>query len=421
MVNQQITVPGDKSISHRSMILAGIADGITEITGFLESADCVATMQAMQSMGVKIEKQNNHYLVHGVGKYGLQRPDDGQIDCGNSGTGMRLLSGIMAAQPFDSVISGDKSLNTRPMTRIITPLTMMGATVTATAQGTAPLRFNPVANLRAIHYQTPVASAQIKSCVLLAGLYSDGEVKLTEPKLSRDHTENMLRGFGCELQTSNLTTTMFGGQTLTATAVVVPADISSAAFFMVLASLLDDAEITFNNLCINPSRAGVINILQLMGADIICINQRMHAGEQIADVVVKSSKLTGIEIPNEFIAAAIDEFPVIFIAAACASGQTKLSGAMELRKKESDRIRVMATGLQTLGINCHELDDGLIINGGELTGGVVNSDDDHRCAMSFLIAGQFASQTITVKNCENIMTSFPNFLNICHDLGLKIS
>jgi 3-phosphoshikimate 1-carboxyvinyltransferase len=420
-VTQSVRVPGDKSISHRSMILGGIAKGITKVTGFLESADCIATMKAMQSMGVKVDKKGDKYHVHGVGKHGLKAPVDGIIDCGNSGTGMRLLSGVMAAQSFDSTITGDASLNSRPMTRITTPLSIMGAKVQATKEGTAPIKFSAVEHLKAINYQSPVASAQVKSCVLLAGLYAQGEVSLTEPKLSRDHTENMLRGFGCELLSEDLTVTMQGGQKLTATDVIVPADISSAAFFMVLACLLPNSEITFNDLCVNPSRTGVISILQLMGADIEFTNQSTNAGEQIADVVVKSSQLKGIDIPHEYIASAIDEFPILFIAAALAQGETRLTGAMELRKKESDRITAMAQGMTILGVKCHELEDGIVIQGDStLTGGVVDSDDDHRIAMSFLIAGQFANGVIDVKNCENIMTSFPNFITICQDLGLAI-
>lgn len=433
-INAEVRVPGDKSISHRSMILGGIANGVTEVSGFLESGDCLATMNAMQSMGVSIEKEGDKYIVHGVGKQGLKAPEDGKIDCGNSGTGMRLLSGVMAAQKFNSEIFGDKSLNSRPMTRITKPLELMGANVQATVDGTAPLKFKAVDRIKSIDYQSPVASAQVKSCVLLAGLYSDGQVTLTEPKLSRDHTENMLRGFGCDLQSNGLTVSMQGGQSLQATNIQVPADISSSAFFMVLALLSENSQITFKNLCVNPSRTGVISILKLMGADIQFTNQSTNAGENIADVVVKSSQLHGIEIPHEYIASAIDEFPILFIAAACAQGQTRLTNAMELRKKESDRITAMADGMKILGVDCHELEDGIVINGngtsdstrgegagGGTNGGTVDAEDDHRIAMSFLIAGQFANAPIEVKNCENIMTSFPNFLTICKDLGLLIS
>jgi 3-phosphoshikimate 1-carboxyvinyltransferase len=421
VIHQQIRVPGDKSISHRSMILGGLARGVTKVSGFLESADCLATMKVMQSMGVKIEKQGNIYLIYGVGKQGLSAPKDGIIDCGNSGTGMRLLSGVLAAQPFDSIITGDKSLNSRPMSRITKPLEMMGANVKATDKGTAPLKFIAVNQLHGIDYQSPVASAQVKSCILLAGLYANGEITITEPKLSRDHTENMLKGFGCELQSHDLSISMQGGQPLTATDVIVPADISSAAFFMVLACLLPNAEITFKDLCVNPSRTGVINILKLMGANIELTQQTTYAGEQIADVVVKSSDLHGIEIPHDYIASAIDEFPILFIAAALAKGETRLTNAMELRKKESDRIAAMATGMKKLGVDCYELEDGIVIQGGQLLGGKVDAEDDHRIAMSFLIAGQFAKEPIEVENCENIMTSFPNFLTICRDLGLKLS
>lgn len=420
-IKQELRVPGDKSISHRSMILGGIADGVTHVSGFLESADCLATLKAMQSMGVKIEKHGDEYWVHGVGKDGLQPPIDGKIDCGNSGTGMRLLAGVLAAQRFDSSVFGDASLNTRPMKRITKPLKMMGANVKTTENGTAPLQFSAVEGLSSIVYESPIASAQVKSCVLLAGLYSDGDISLTEPKLSRDHTENMLRGFGVDLRSSNLTVSMQGGQSLTSIDIIVPADISSAAFFMVLACLLPDSHITFKNLCVNPSRTGVISILQRMGADISFENKTITAGEQIADVVVKSSQLHGIDIPHEYIASAIDEFPILFIAAALAKGETRLSNAMELRKKESDRITAMATGMKILGIDCYELEDGIVIQGGQITGGNVDAEDDHRIAMSFLIAGQFASGDIEVKNCENISTSFPNFLTICNDLGLQIS
>ncbi|HFC29882.1 MAG TPA: 3-phosphoshikimate 1-carboxyvinyltransferase [Oceanospirillales bacterium] len=418
---QQVLVPGDKSISHRAMILGGIAQGKTQVSGFLESADCLATMRAMQAMGVKIEKKKDKYIVHGVGKHGLQRPADGKIDCGNSGTGLRLLSGIIATQNFAAEIFGDDSLNSRPMARITKPLQLMGAEVTANENDTPPLKFSAVKNLQAITYQSPIASAQVKSCLLLAGLYAKGETNLSEPKLSRDHTENMLQGFGVELSRNNLTVKMQGLQDLTATDIIVPADISSSAFFMVLACLLPNSQITFKNLCVNPSRTGVISILKLMGANIELTNQNTNAGEQIADVVVTSSQLHGIEIPKEYIASAIDEFPILFIAASLAQGETKLTGAIELRKKESDRISVMAKGLQKLGVGCHELPDGIVINGtSSLQGAVVDSEDDHRCAMSFLIAAQFAESPITVKNCANIMTSFPNFLEICHNLGLSI-
>lgn len=424
-INQTVTVPGDKSISHRSMILGSLSDGITQVSGFLESADCLATMRAMQSMGVKIKKYKNKYLVHGVGKYGLKRPENGQIDCGNSGTGMRLLAGVLAAQKFNSTLFGDDSLNSRPMARITKPLSLMGAQVRATEKGTAPLEFSSVIQLNGVDYKSPVASAQVKSCVLLAGLYSDGEVILSEPKLSRDHTENMLKGFGCELRSNNLTVKMQGGQDLKAIDITVPADISSSAFFMVLATLLPHSQITFKNLCVNPSRTGVINILQLMGADITFNNQKVTAGEKIADVVVKSSKLHGIDIPHDYVASAIDEFPILFVAASLASGETRLTNAMELRKKECDRITSMEIGLTKLGVECHELEDGIIIKGKgsnfKLKGGNVDSHHDHRIAMSFLIAGQFAEEAIVVKDCENIMTSFPNFLTICQDLGLKIS
>ena len=420
-VQATVRVPGDKSISHRSMILGGIAQGVTKVSGFLESSDCLATMQAMQSMGVKIEKVDGQYLIHGVGKYGLIAPVSGVIDCGNSGTGMRLLAGLLAAQNFESKLLGDESLNSRPMARIIQPLSQMGADITSDENNTAPLNFKPVSKLTSISYKSPVASAQVKSCVMLAGLYADGVTSLSEPKLSRNHTENMLQGFGCELEINGLKVSVRGGQELTATDVEVPADISSSAFFMVLATLLPNSKIKFKDLCVNSSRNGVIEILMLMGANIKLENSRKIAGEQISDVVVKSSQLNGIEIPHEYIASAIDEFPILFIAASFAKGQTKLSNAMELRIKESDRITVMADGLKVLGIDCDELEDGLVINGGKMHSGKIDSHDDHRCAMSFLIAGQLADATIEVDNCSNIVTSFPSFLELCTELGLNIA
>ncbi len=419
-IKQEIIVPGDKSISHRAMILGGIAQGMTQVYGFLESDDCLATLRAMQAMGVMIEKKSDKYVIHGVGKNGLKLPKNGQIDCGNSGTGLRLLSGVMAAQAFASEIFGDKSLNTRPMARITKPLQLMGADVKASEGMTPPLVFHAVEKLKGIHYHSPVASAQVKSCILLAGLYATGEVLVSEPKLSRNHSENMLRGFSCQLESDGLTVKMQGGQDLIGTTVVVPADISSAAFFMVLACLLPASEVRFKNLCTNPSRTGIITILKLMGADIRLLNETTQAGEKIADVVVKSSVLHGITIPDECIAAAIDEFPVLFIAAALAQGETRLTNALELRKKESDRIAVMAQGLQKLGIDCHELDDGIVIKGGKFKSATVDAEDDHRCAMSFLIAGQLSDAEITVKNCENISTSFPSFVTICQQLGLHL-
>lgn len=416
--NQSLKVPGDKSISHRSMILGGLASGVTQVHGFLESEDCLATKNAMQSMGVKIKKEGSVYEVQGVGLNGLKRPVSGEIDCGNAGTGMRLLAGVLAAQNFDVKLTGDKSLQSRPMSRVVKPLKQMGAMIQTAENHTAPLNFQAVKKLNAIDYVSPIASAQVKSCVLLAGLYANGVTSVLEPKLSRDHTENMLTGFGCEVEKSGLKVSIKGLPNLIATDVIVPSDISSAAFFMVLTLLSENSQLLLKDVCVNPSRAGVIHILQKMGAKIFVENQRESAGESIADVHVESSKLSGITIPEDLIPSAIDEFPIVFIAAALANGTTRLQGAEELRVKESDRISVMSEGLQRLGVSCTELPDGILIQGGKLKGGRVDSHGDHRCAMSFLIAGQFASGEIKVDNCENIATSFPNFLQLCDELGV---
>jgi len=416
-----LRVPGDKSISHRSIMLASIARGTSEISGFLHGEDSLNTLKAFQSMGVDIEQTNDEIIVHGVGVKGLQAPAQA-LDMGNSGTAMRLLVGLLSGQAFNSVLTGDSSLSSRPMKRVIDPVALMGAQVDSQPGGTAPLTIHGRSTpLKPICYQLPVASAQVKSCVLLAGLYADGITEIVEPAPTRDHSERMLRGFGCEVGTVSNHVSIRGGQHLTATNIEVPADISSAAFFMVAASITPDSEVTLTHVGINPTRTGVIDILELMGANITLINEREVGGEPVADIVIKSASLKGINIPEHLVPLAIDEFPVLFVAAACASGTTVLTGAEELRVKESDRIRVMADGLNELGIQSEATPDGIIIHGGSIGGGVVDSHGDHRIAMAFAVASLRASAAITINDCDNVNTSFPGFADLANHAGFRIA
>ncbi len=416
----QYTVPGDKSISHRAIILGAIAKGPTTIKGFLRSEDCMATLNIMRALGVDITESADEILVQGVGLHGLKAANQ-PLDCGNAGTAMRLLAGLLSAQQFKSTLIGDESLSTRPMGRVIKPLTEMGAQIHAT-DNCAPLVFNPSTSINSIHYNSPIASAQVKSALLLAGLYADGVTTVTEPHKSRDHTETMLRGFGAELEVDGLSVSLTGQPELHGQAIDVPADISSAAFFMVLGLCHPNADFVLSNVSINPTRDGVIKILQAMGGRLTLTNIRDQAGEPVADIRVQSSQLQGIEIPQHLIPSAIDEFPVLFIAAALASGQTVLTGADELRHKESDRITVMLIGLKTLGVTVKELPDGAIITGGKLHSGLVDGHGDHRVAMSFLLAGTLSQgQDIVVKGCHNIGTSFPEFFALVKSMGIPVN
>ena len=414
-----ITVPGDKSISHRAIILGAIAKGITTVSGFLDGEDCLATLQAFQSMGVRIEGPiSQRVVIHGVGKYGLEKPTH-IIDCGNSGTSMRLLAGLLAAQSFDSELTGDESLLKRPMERICRPLHLMGAEVMAT-EGRPPLHIRGGQTLQGIAYDMPEASAQVKSCILLAGLYAKGETRVIEPGLTRDHTERMLTAFSYPIHKSDNTILINSASECQGTDVIVPGDISSAAFFIVAATLIPNAELYLRNVGINSTRTGVIQILKRMGADIMLTNKRLCGEELVADIHVKHAPLEGIDIPAAMVPLAIDEFPALFIAASCAKGQTVLRGARELRCKESDRIGAMVDGLQCLGIDAEALDDGIIINGGTLQGGVVESRHDHRIAMAFAIAGTVATSPITIKHCANVATSFPTFVTTANHIKLAI-
>lgn len=419
-VGGSIRVPGDKSISHRSIILSSIAEGTSRISGFLQGEDSLNTLRAFQSMGVSIVREADRVSVQGVGLRGLKKPA-GTLDMGNSGTAMRLLLGLLAGQSFDSTLTGDESLNARPMQRVIEPLQAMGASIESRSGGRAPLSILGGSKLRPVNYHTPMASAQVKSCLLLAALYADGESVIVEPATTRDHTERMLRGFGYRVISDGRQISIRGGQQLRATNIEVPADISSAAFFLVAASIAPDTELRLEHVGINPTRTGAIEILRLMGADIKLLNQREIGGEPVADIVVRSASLQGIHIPESLVPLAIDEFPVLFIAAACARGETLLTGAGELRVKESDRIEVMAQGLSRLGVRVESRPDGIKIFGGPMAGGVINSHGDHRIAMAFSIASTLAGDSIRIEDCANVNTSFPGFVDLAAGAGLKIS
>lgn len=419
-LNGKFRVPGDKSISHRSVMLGSLAEGVTEVSGFLEAEDALATLTSFQNMGVEIERLGEGRLrIHGVGLHGLKAPED-DLYVGNSGTSMRLLSGILAGQAFDSVLTGDNSLTKRPMRRVLDPLSLMGASVDSTDNGTSPLKIHSGEPLKGIQYEMPMGSAQVKSCLLLAGLYAEGTTKVTEPAVTRDHTERMLRGFGYQVKTEGNVVSLEGGGKLKSMSIDVPADISSAAFFLVAASITPNSDITLEHVGVNNTRTGVIDILLKMGADIQLLNERTVGGEKVADLRVRSSQLKGIEVPEDLVALAIDEFPVIFVAAAYADGKTVITGAEELRVKESDRIQTMADGLQGLGVDAQATADGMIIKGGFVQGGEVESFDDHRIAMAFAVAGLRSEGVIKINNCENVGTSFPNFVALASQCGFNI-
>lgn len=425
----RIRVPGDKSISHRSIMLGAIAEGETHIQGFLEGEDSLATLQAFRDMGVVIEgPHHGRVTVYGVGLNGLSQPP-GPLYVGNSGTSIRLLAGLLSGQSFDVELRGDASLTARPMGRVANPLTEMGAVI-ETNEGKPPMQIRSGHALKGIHYDMPVASAQVKSCLLLAGLYSEGETSVIEPAPTRDHTERMLTGFGYQVDSrkidhSSSEIRIKGGGKLIGTKIDVPADISSAAFFMVAASITPGSDLVLEHVGINPTRIGVVNILTQMGADIELTNDRVVGGEPVADIRIRYAPLKGINIPEDQVPLAIDEFPVIFIAAACAEGKTVLTGAEELRVKESDRIQAMADGLETLGVMAQSTPDGIIIEGGANTGnvmgsGTIDSLGDHRIAMSFAVAALQSQGDIKILNCSNVATSFPNFIELANQVGMSV-
>ncbi|WEN13655.1 3-phosphoshikimate 1-carboxyvinyltransferase [Rhodanobacter sp. AS-Z3] len=414
-----LQVPGDKSVSHRALMLASIAEGSSRIRGFLEGEDTRATAAVLTQLGVRIETPSSgERLVHGVGLHGL-RGTTQPLDCGNAGTGMRLLAGLLAGQAFDSRLMGDASLSKRPMRRVTEPLASMGARID-TRDGLPPLDIHGGQPLRGIRYELPVASAQVKSALLLAGLYAAGETEIIEPHPTRDYTERMLAAFGWPVVFSPGHATLEGGHALRATDVDVPADFSSAAFFLVAASIVPGSELRLQSVGLNPRRTGLLQALQLMGADITIEREREAGGEPVGDLLVRHAPLHGIELPEAIVPDMIDELPVLFIAAAVASGRTIIRGAAELRVKESDRIATMATGLRALGAQIEETPDGAIIQGGRLGGGVIETHLDHRIAMSFAVAGLVAAAPVRINDCGHVATSFPGFLALANGCGFKL-
>jgi 3-phosphoshikimate 1-carboxyvinyltransferase len=425
-VKGRIRVPGDKSISHRSIILGSLADGITHISGFLEGEDALATLQAFRDMGVVIEGPvHGRVTVHGVGLHGLTAPP-GSLYMGNSGTTIRLLSGLMAGQNFAVELSGDTSLSQRPMERVAQPLRLMGAKVETASSGCPPLRIQGNQTLQGIDYKLPMASAQVKSCILLAGLYAEGTTRVTEPAPTRDHTERMLHCFGYPIERQGSCCILHGQGRLSAVDIDVPADISSAAFFLVAAAICPDSDLILEHVGMNATRTGVVNILQAMGANLVIKNLRQIGSEPVADLHIRYSPLKGIDVPQQQVPLAIDEFPALFIAAACAQGTTRVTGAEELQVKESNRIKAMVDGLQVLGVNIKGTADGAIIaGGGETSGAIFSGGDiitynDHRIAMAFSIAALRAHAPIRVLDCAHVATSFPNFVELACQVGIQL-
>ena len=413
----QVSVPGDKSISHRALMLGALAEGVTNVAGFLAGEDCLATLDALRALGVDIQLDGTNVRIVGAGMGGL-REATAALDMGNSGTGLRLMAGLLAGQNFASELTGDKSLRARPMERIAGPLAAMGAKIETTA-GKAPLTLGG-GPLTAIDYRSPVASAQVKSAVLLAGLYADGITTVHERGITRDHTERMLRIFGADVTCAGGRVSLAGPAHLQACDVQVPGDLSSAAFVIGAGCLSSSGPITIQNVGINPTRTGVLDILNLMGADIEMLEQTVLGDEPVATLRVTPAQLKGVEIPAELIPLAIDELPLIFALAACATGKTIITGAEELRHKESDRIGIMVAGLRALGVHVDERPDGATIVGGQLQGGEVDSAGDHRIAMAFSVAAACATGPVVIADTANIATSFPGFVPLMRSLGLDL-
>lgn len=415
-----LSIPGDKSISHRAVMFAALADGTSRIDGFLEAEDTRSTAAILARLGVRIETPSStQRIVHGVGVDGLQASDIA-LDCGNAGTGMRLLAGLLVAQPFDSVLVGDASLSKRPMRRVTDPLSQMGARIDTSDDGTPPLRIYGGQLLRGIDFISPVASAQIKSAVLLAGLYSRNETVVREPHPTRDYTERMLTAFGVDIDVSTGCARLRGGQRLCATNITIPADFSSAAFYLVAASVIPGSDITLRAVGLNPRRIGLLTVLRLMGADIVESNRHEQGGEPVADLRVRYASLQGTRVPEDLVPDMIDEFPALFVAAAAAEGQTVVSGAAELRVKESDRLAAMVTGLRVLGVQVDETVDGATIHGGPIGHGTINSHGDHRIAMAFSIAGQLSVSTVRIEDVANVATSFPDYETLARSAGFGL-
>lgn len=417
----RLRVPGDKSVSHRAVMLAGLAEGRSRVRGFLEGSDTRATAAIMQQLGVRISApEDGERIIDGVGLHGL-RGIDTALDCGNAGTGMRLLAGLLAGQAFDSTLVGDASLSRRPMRRVIDPLQSMGARIEATSGGTPPLRIHGGRALQGMCYTPPVASAQVKSAILLAGLYAEGATEVIEPRPTRDYTERMLQAFGWPVRFEPGHVRLRGGACLGATDIDVPADFSSAAFLIVAACVVPGSELRLDGIGLNPRRTGLLEALRLMHADIRIEQERDAFGERIGDVIVRHTPLRGAHIPESIVPDMIDEFPALAIAAAAATGTTCISGAAELRVKESDRLAAMAGGLRSLGVEVEERDDGADIVGGALRGGHVDSLGDHRIAMSFAVAGLISEQPVHIDDCANVDTSFPGFMQLANAHGFKLS
>jgi 3-phosphoshikimate 1-carboxyvinyltransferase len=420
-VTGRVRAPGDKSISHRSVMLGGIASGNTEVTGFLASADCLATLEAFRAMGIAVDRHTETSLtVHGRGLHGLTAPGR-VLDMGNAGTAIRLSMGLLSGQRFESTLTGDSSLRSRPMERVAKPLRLMGADI-ATVDGKPPVTVRPANRLNGIDYPLPMASAQVKSAILLAALYAEGQTTVTEPAPTRDHTERMLRDFGVQIQTDGACVRLSGGQPLTGARIEVPGDISSAAFFLVAGALAGVDGFVVENVGINPTRTGILDILKLMGADLRIHHRASQNSEPVADIELRASELKGIAVPEQFVPLAIDELPVLFIAAAGATGETVFSGATELRVKESDRLAVMADGLTRTGIPNELAPDGIRIQGGHrMRGAEIESHGDHRIAMAFAVASLLADAPLVIRDVENVGTSFPTFVETARACGLDVA
>ncbi len=416
-----VDVPGDKSISHRALMFGALADGVTTVEYFLDGEDCLATLRAVESLGATVHRVSETELrIEGLGGAPLKSPG-GPLDLGNSGTSMRLFCGLLAGRNVEVTLTGDSSLSRRPMRRVLDPLAEMGADISATEKGTAPLHIHPKAALRGMQYTLPMASAQVKSAVLLAGLSAEGETTTIEPAPTRDHTERMLQAFGVDLEYAGRRATVKGGQTLKATHISVPADLSSAAFLLVAAAITPGSELTVRRVGTNPTRDGVLRVLRNMGARVELLNVDLLGGEPVADIRVRGSELKGTEISGSLVALGIDEIPALCIAAAAANGETRICGAEELKVKESDRLGAMVRGLRAIGVPVEERPDGMVIQGQKTwTGGVIDAHGDHRISMSFAIAALRASGPMEIRDCANVATSFPGFAALMRGLGFDL-
>lgn len=416
----EFDIPGDKSVSHRAIMFASLADGVSSIDGFLEGEDTRATEAIFRAMGVRIDAPApTRRVVHGAGIDGLEAPA-GDLDCGNAGTAMRLLAGLLSGQRFDTILVGDASLSKRPMRRVMAPLQRMGAEIHSDDDQTPPLRVRGNRALRGIEFDSEIASAQVKSAILLAGLYAKGETVVREARPTRDYTERMLAEFGWPVRHAPGLVRLEGGHRLRATDVPVPGDFSSAAFLIVAATLVPGSDVVLKSVGVNLRRTGLLHVLRAMGADIQELDRRREGGEAVADLRVRHAALSGIDVPVRHVPDMIDEFPILAVAAACARGTTTIRGAEELRVKESDRIRSMAIGLRTLGVRLEETPDGAVIQGGPLGGGVVDSFGDHRVAMAFAVAAQMADADVVVEDVANVDTSFPRFDEVVRNAGFAL-